>query len=315
MRVGLVGDGDRFDALVALLGQTNTETVLWNYKRQRKKDLPDGVESVPLKEFRDIPLIFVSVTMDEVRDVARSLGDHTTGRHAVVHLCRNLEHKSLKTVSQVLHEEMPTHRYAFLTGPMLREDVLKGLPASGVCATTYDEIMDYVKEVLVSSSFRLYRNHDIRGAELAAAYCRVIAMAAGVASELHLGMSIQSTLFSRGLAEMGRFVAYRGGLERTTFGLSGCANLFIDSAAPGSPDFQIGAEAMKKNIFDHNAVIKKFGTRGKDMMDLVESLAVVLEEQKSLDLHLLETCHLMVSGKMGPAEALIHLMSLPVLND
>lgn len=314
MQVGLVGSGDRFDALVALLNQTNTDVLLWNHDKRKKKDLPKGVKVVPLEELIGVHLIFFSLPIDEVRDVADILGEHLTGRHAIVHLCRNLEHTSLKTISQILAEETPTFRFAHLTGPMNSEDILAGLPASGVCATKFDEIQDYVADVLVTSKFRLYRGNDLLGAEVASAYCRVIAMALGVAAELHLGRSLQSTLYSRGLAEMGRFVEHRGGRERTTFGLAGSANLFVDTMDKGSPDFQIGQEAMQKNLFDSAAVVKKFGSRGKDLLDLVESLAVELKHT-TLNLHILETAHYMVSGQMGPSQAVEHLMSLPTLDD
>ena len=154
--------------------------------------------------------------------------------------------------------------------------------------------------MLVSTRFRLYTSSDIVGAELAAAYCRVIAMACGVLSELGLGHSLQATLFSRGLAEMGRFVAHRGGKERTTFGLAGSGNLFVDIGHDGSEDFRIGAAAMKRNRFDAQTVRSEYGDRGNDLLELIASLSA-LRSNRKLALHLLETCHLMVSGEMDPA--------------
>lgn len=313
--VGIIGTGDKFDALATLLAQTETRVLLYNWDRRPKKELPKGVTVVELDHFRDVPVVFMSLPIERVRPIARELGEHITGRHGVIHLCRNFEHRTLKTVSQILAEETPTRRFGFLTGPILRDDVEAGLPASGVCATVFPELQDFVEECLVSTSFRLYRSDDLLGSEVAAAYCRVIAMAAGVGSELNLGDSLRATLFSRGLAEMGRFVAHRGGRERTTFGISGSANLFIDTAGQGSPDFQIGVGAMRKNAFDEAAVVEEFGTRGRDLLDLIESLAIYLEDAPGLNLHLLETCHLMVSGQMGPADAVRHLMTLPTLDD
>lgn len=314
-KVGIIGIGDRFEALATLLGRTETEVLLYNVGSLKPSELPDGVVDVPLSRFEDVPVVFLSLPIDQVRSVARELGEYLTGRHAVVHLCRNFEHQTLKTVSTILAEETPTRRFGFLTGPMNKDDVEAGRPASGVCATVFPEVQDFVEECLVCTTFRLYRSNDMEGAEVAAAYCRVIAMAAGVASVLDLGDSLRATLFSRGLAEMGRFVAHRAGRERTTFGMSGSANLFIDIAGQGSPDFQIGAGAMRKNAFEPEEVVKEFGPRGKDLLDLIESLAIYLEDAPELDLHLLETCHLMVSGQMGPADAVRHLMSIPTLDD
>jgi glycerol-3-phosphate dehydrogenase (NAD(P)+) len=313
-KVAIVGHGDRFDALAGLLKANGKTPVMWNHDGRGRRRLPKGVELIELEALREHHLIFLSLPINEMRKVARQVGDHITGRHAIVHLARNLEHTSLKTVSELLSEETPTRRMGFLTGPMREEDISQGHAASGVCATVFPEVHELVGEALVSNSFRIYRTHDIVGAELAAAYCRVIAMGCGVLSELGLGHSLQATLFSRGLAEMGRFVAHRGGKERTTFGLAGSGNLFIDITAPGSDDFRIGAAAMRLNKFDRKAVIKEYGSRGTDLLELIESLAA-LRQNKRLALHLLETCHLMVSAEMGPAAAVQHLMSLPTLDD
>lgn len=312
--VAIVGHGDRFDALAGLLAQTGTRPVLWNHEGRGRRRLPQGVDVVDLEDLARTHLIFLSLPINELRAVSRQIGDHITGRHAIVHLSRNLERTTFKTVSEILCEEMPTRRVGFLTGPMRGEDVAQGHAVAGVCASVFPEVHEIVAEVLVSASFRLYRSTDILGAELAAAYCRVIAMACGVLSELGLGHSLQATLFSRGLAEMGRFVAHRGGKERTTFGLAGSGNLFVDIAAPGSDDFKIGAAAMRAKAFDAKAVTKEYGSRGRDLLELVESLAT-LREDKHLALHLLETCASMVSDATGPVEAARHLMTLAILSD
>ncbi len=313
-KVAIVGHGDRFDALAGLLSATGKTPVMWNHDGRARRQLPKGVELIELEELSEHHLIFLSLPISEMRKVARQVGDHITGRHAIVHMARNLEHTSLKTVSELLSEETPTRRMGFLTGPMREEDISQGHAASAVCASVFPEVHRLVDEALVSTSFRIYRTPDIVGAELAAAYCRVIALGCGILSELGLGQSLQATLFSRGLAEMSRFVSYRGGKERTTFGLAGSGNLFIDIALPGSDDFRIGAAAMRKNKFDRKSVIKEYGSRGSDLLDLIESLAT-LRQNKRLSLHLLETCHLMVSAEMGPSAAVQHLMSLPTLDD
>jgi glycerol-3-phosphate dehydrogenase (NAD(P)+) len=312
--ITVVGYGDRFDALIDLFQHTNTDVQIWNHNARKKTKLPKGIRVVPLEALADSPVIFFSLPIEEVRDVARELGTVVTGRHAIVHLCRNLENKTLKTVSEVLREETPTHRFGFLTGPMRHEDISQGMPGSGTCATIFPEVQEVVESALVSRMFRLYRSDDIRGAELAASYCRVIAFACGVASELHLGHSLMATLFSRGLAEMGRFVVHRGGRERTTFGMAGSGNLFMDIAATGSEDFMIGQTVMRANAFDRKALLKEYGPRAKDLFDLVDSLGMLSEDRK-LALHILQTCALIVHGKMLPAEALLHLMTLPVLTD
>ncbi len=315
--VGLVGRGARFQALLALLQRTETPVRIWrpdDVPAELDETIPDGVEEVDAAGMSDVSLIFLSVPMAHVRSVSRRLGDELSGRHAIVHLCRNFELHTLKTVSQVLEEETPTRRFGFLTGPMRSEDVTLGLPAAGVCATHFPEVQDAVEDALVSVGFRLYRSSDLLGAEVAAAYSRVISMGAGVASQMGVGNSLMSTLHARGLAEMSRFVVYRGGYERTTFGMAGSANLHVDTSYPGSPDFRIGAEALEKDEVDPEQIAKDYGSAGRDLLNLTSALGRELE-YAGLDLHILNTCQKMIEGEFKPSDALMYLMSLPTLAD
>lgn len=311
--VALIGDGDRFESLAALLAATGTEVRTWAPKQLGMK-VPRGHKRITVDELADTPLIFLAVPLTSLRELAREIGDVITPRHAVVHACHNLEAGTLKTASEVLLQEMPTRRFGFVSGPMRNADVSRGLPASGVCASRFPEVWDLAESALVHDRFRLYRSRDLTGAEHAAAYSRVIAMAAGVASQLQLGVSIQATLFARGLAEVARWVNNRGGEAHTTFGIAGGANLYLDMADGGSVDFQVGAEAMAKGKLDPVDVRKRFGSTGRDLLDLVESLWEGVRDT-GIQCHILETCHLMVSGKMDPPGAVMHLMTLPTLSD
>lgn len=313
LEVGLVGEGERFAAILALLQANGTPFRVARHPGFKGK-YPAKIEPVEVAELKDTPLVFVAVPMSGLRDVARTLGDALTGRHALVHSCHNVERGSLATASMVLREETPTRRLGFVTGPMRSEEVSKGLPAAGVCASAFPEVWELVESALVHPGFRLYRSEDLRGAEVAAAYARVIAMAAGVACEMKLGQSVMATLFARGLAEVARFVSAHGGHERTTFGLAGSANLQLDTTPPGSPDFRVGQAAMQSGKFDEKDIAKKFGTTGRDLLGLVESLYEGSRGTRT-PTHILDACHKMVSGELDPQEVVVHLMTLPALDD
>ncbi len=313
MNVAVVGEGERFEAIVSLLQATGAEFGVLEHS-QRSEKVRKELTRIDLEDVAGARIVFVAVATSELRDVARALGDVMSGRHCIVHACHNLEPGSLATASNILRQETPTHRIGFLTGPMASEELQKGLPASGVCATRFPELCALVDEYLVHPGFRVYRSSDIEGAELAAAYARVIAMAAGVGYAMNLGLSVQATLFARGLAEVGRFVASRGGSERTTFGIAGSANLHLDTVPPGSVDFRVGGFAHAEGKFDPIAIEKKFGTTARDLLHLVETLWYGVRDEK-FDAHILEACHLMVSGEYEPPQAVAHLMTLPTLDD
>lgn len=312
-RVAVVGAGDRFASLVALLQANDIEMVRW-VPDDFDADDDAGCDQVDLEALAETPVIFLAVPFTTLREVSRTLGDVMTARHAIIHSCHNLESGSLASASQVLVEETPTRRFGFLTGPMRSQDVGAGLPAAGVCASRFPEVWALCEELLVHDRFRLYRSPDIVGAEHAAAYGRVIAMATGVASEMKLGQSVLATLFARGLAEVARWVKLRGAAERTTFGIAGAGNLHLDTSGDGSIDFQVGAAAMREGVFDPVKVRKTFGPTGRDLLDLVTALWDGVQSSQ-MSAHILHTCHLMVSEELGPQEAVAHLMTLPTLAD
>lgn len=313
--VGLVGTGFHFEILLSLLEVTKARVLLWQPGEEghTSEDLPAHVELVSRERMADVPLIFFSVPIDMCRTIARELGDVMSGRQIVVHMSRSLEGGTLKSVSQILHEETPTQRFGFLTGPVLLEDVTAGRPSSAVCASLFPEVHDLVEECLMSPIFRLYRTMDITGAEICAAYARVISLIAGLADALELGTSLKSTLFARGVAEMARFVVFREGFERTAFGLSGVGNLHADTLDDGSPEFQIGrflATHDGEEVGD--AIRDAFGWRGHDLLGLLEALYGVAATAK-LDVHLLAGSYGIVTGRVSVKQAVEKLMDLPAL--
>lgn len=311
MDVALVGTGDRFASILDLVVGPERHVGVVPLDDE---SLPDTVDAIELEQVSDAPLIFLAVPITDLRKVARQVGDVVGARHAIVHAVHNVEAGSLAPPSEILLQEMPTRRFGFLTGPMRLDEIERGLPSSGVCATRFGEVGDLTEEALVSPTFRLYRSTDIRGAEYSAAYARVIAMASGVAHAMSLGRNVQATLFARGLAEVSRFVMSRECEERTVFGIAGSANLHLDTTPPGSPDFQVGIAAMEAGEFDPVDVRKRFGPGGRDLLDLVETLWDGVEAA-GLNAHILETCHRMVAGHLEPPGAVRHLMTLPTLND
>ncbi len=65
---------------------------------------------------------------------------------------------------------------------------------------------------------RLYRTHDVTGAELGGALKNVIAIAAGVVIGAGLGESARAALMTRGYAEMVRLAAGAWGAGRDAGG-------------------------------------------------------------------------------------------------
>ena len=96
---------------------------------------------------------------------------------------------TLARMSEVLAAELPCRRrrIAALSGPNLAPEIARGMPASSVVGATDDAVGERVVAALGGPTFRLYRNRDLVGVELAGALKNIVAIAAGAVEALGLG--------------------------------------------------------------------------------------------------------------------------------
>lgn len=312
-RVGLVGTGPRSEIVAHLLDRSGTEIHLWS-DRSIPDAFPDTTRAVEMVDLTEASLIFVCLPLHRLRDTVRDLGAKLDGRHVLVHTTRSHEYSTLTPISTVFEEETPTRRFGFVTGPMRRHDVLEDRGASAVCASPFPEVVDMVEEALTSRKFRVYRNEDLVGAEAAASYARVIALAYGMGAELGLGDSILATLFARGLDEMSKFVTYQGGYENTTFGLAGAGNLHADTTGEGNVDFDIGRRYVAAGAPKLEKFRDELDVIEDELFDFLRSL-VAQAKRGHLEYHILHALERALFQEKGVETAFDWLMELPNLSE
>lgn len=319
--VGFVGNGISFEVLSHLLNKAGTQILHWQPENNHAissnnttHNLPPNIQPAELAQMAKVPLIFYAVPIHLARETGRQLGDVISGRQIIVHTSNSLEPATLKSISEILKEETPTQRFGFLNGPAEITDIKANKPAALLCASLFPEVHDLVEDSLHSDKLRIYRSNDLTGAEISAAYSRLIAMLAGICHGLDAGTSLQATLFARGIAEISRYVTFRGGYERTAFGLAGAGNLYADTHRQGSKSFQIGEflaiRDQNKQSADPLAIRDQFGTHGQDLLTLLDSLnSATLHAE--LSLHLLRAAYAAAFAQKTPAQAIHDLVTLP----
>lgn len=314
MKVGVVGYSERVSELAQLCKKTKTELHFWEPEDEPRASLPKGVKRVGLEQLSECALIFFCTPASRARMVARVLGEYITGHHVIVHLSRELEPDSNNLLSQVLRQETATHRIGFLTGPFRADDIKAGRSASATLFSRFPEVHGLLQETLVSPTFRVYRSTDLVGAQLAAAYSRVIAFVYGVGLGMKQGTGVGSTLFARGLAEIGRVVAASEGEERTVFGMSGAGNLFADVQEPFSMEVRLGQECVALGSYDVETLSKTFGDTPERFAELVRTVNETCTARR-VSSNICEAALAMVENRLDTISAATHLMTLPVLDE
>ncbi len=127
-----------------------------------------------------------------------------------------------------------------LIGPSHAEEVVirKITVVNSVCED--EEAARFVQTLFANDYFRVYRNTDVIGAELAAATKNVMAIASGMLEGLGEGDNARAALITRGLAEIARFVTFYHGKRETLLGLNGVGDLIVTCSSRLSRNFQAG---------------------------------------------------------------------------
>ena len=254
--IGVIGAGTWGTALAVLLHNNGHETAVWSalpeeieeMKQTRcHKNLPEI--TIPEEIFLTADLetameekdvLIMAVPSVFVRSTAARMKPFLKKGQLVVDVAKGIEERTLKTLSQVIEEELPDAETAILSGPSHAEEVSRGLPTTCVVGAHRRETAEYLQSVFMSPVFRVYTSPDMVGIEVGAALKNVIALAAGIADGLGYGDNTKAALITRGIAEITRLGMKMGGKEQTFVGLSGIGDLIVTCASMHSRNRRAG---------------------------------------------------------------------------
>lgn len=171
----------------------------------------------------------------------RSAGALPAGAPVVV-LTKGVEEGTCELMTDVVRDEVggPVGRIACLSGPNHAEEVSRDLPTAAVAASADLGCASFFQRLFHADRFRVYTSEDVVGVEVCAAYKNVVAIACGIVKGLELGDNTTAVIMTRGLAEMGRLVAARGGSPMTCMGLAGMGDLVATCTSSNSRNQTFG---------------------------------------------------------------------------
>ncbi|MBQ3600295.1 MAG: NAD(P)-dependent glycerol-3-phosphate dehydrogenase, partial [Lachnospiraceae bacterium] len=158
----------------------------------------------------------------------------------IVNVGKGVEEDTLKTLSEILEEELPKAEITVLSGPSHAEEVSKGIPTTVVVGAKRKETAKMIQETFRSNVFRVYISPDIIGIEIGGALKNVIALAAGMNDGLEYGDNTKAALMTRGIAEITRLGVAMGGNKETLSGLSGIGDLIVTCTSNHSRNHNAG---------------------------------------------------------------------------
>lgn len=270
--IGVLGAGTWGTALAILLANNGHNVTIWTKIENEAKLLEESRDNVVNLSGAQLPkdvkitldmketckgkdIVVMAVASPYVRTTANEAKGFIDDGQIIVNVSKGLEDSTLKTLSDVVKEELPMADVAVLSGPSHAEEVSRCVPTTVVVGAESKETARFIQDIFMSEVFRVYTSPDIIGIELGAALKNVIALAAGVVDGLGYGDNTKAALLTRGMAEITRLGIEMGGQMETFAGLSGMGDLFVTCSSEHSRNRMAGyymgqgmsmEDAMKK---------------------------------------------------------------------
>ena len=264
MKVAVIGAGSWGTALANVVAGNGHDACLWARREEVARAVNDGrcnpgylpgaVLSERVTATADVAAaldgadaVLVVTPSKFLRETAESLRAAGIGAEVPVVVCSKGVEASTGFVPVQLFEEIigELERLAALSGPNHAEEIVRGVPAGTVVASSSPETARFFQELLGSEAFRVYTSDDVIGVELCAAFKNVIAIAVGMSYGLGFGDNTAAMLMTRGQAEMSRLVVAVGGEALTCMGLAGTGDLIATCMSRHSRNRAFG-EAFAK---------------------------------------------------------------------
>jgi glycerol-3-phosphate dehydrogenase (NAD(P)+) len=235
MHLSIIGVGNIGGALARVFAaHPEIEIALWDADPARVPNR-GSFESV----VREAEIIFICTPARVVPEVLHKAKGFLKPATLIVSLSKGLQEGGV-TMDVVLENGLPESQpFALLAGPLLAPEVLQGMPARGLVASTYQQA-GILNEVFAHSSVSLDFSSEVSVVALCSVLKNVYALALGIADGLGWGFSAQGALTAQALAEMQALIAHLGHTQ--TVPLLCVADFFATAFSPDSHNHRAGKQ-------------------------------------------------------------------------
>lgn len=264
-RIAIIGGGSWGTALGIVAGRAGHEVRLWsrnaevvesiNLRRENEiylasHQVPESVIATgELSEsLREAELVVLASPSHATRQLLSRMLPDLKPEMIFVSASKGIENETGKRISEVVAEEIgsrfPPH-FVCLSGPSFAKEVAAGHPTAIVAASVNENDSGVVQRELSFANLRIYRSHDVVGAEFGGSVKNVMAIAAGMVVGLGFGSNSVAALITRGLAEVARFATTQGARMETLMGLAGLGDLVLTCTGSLSRNRFVGQELAR----------------------------------------------------------------------
>ena len=318
--IAIIGSGSWGVALATHLAKLGNNIKIWSFDEEEKNiinnekgckflpnlKLPENIYcSLDFREVIEGADFILHVTPSKfTRSIFKQYKQYV-GNKPIIICSKGFEKESLKTLDEVILDEMPNARIGVLSGPSHAEEVSIAIPTVLVIASRDEEIKKEIQDTFMCKNMRIYTSNDIKGVELGGALKNIIAFCAGVAAGIGLGDNTFAALITRGLSELSRLGVALGGEKETFYGLSGLGDLIVTCLSEHSRNRRAGKLIGQGYTLDEAR--EKVGM----VIESIDNIDVAYElgKKNNIEIPIIETAYNVIYNKLDPKTAVQNLMT------
>lgn len=318
--IAIIGSGSWGVALAVYLANQGKKVKIWSFAKEEadlinneKKckflpniTLPEGIECTLSYEeaIKDSEIILHVTPSKFTRSIVKEYKKFVTNQPIII-CSKGFEKDSLKTLDEVIQEEMPEAKIGVLSGPSHAEEVSIGVPTVLVVASKHEDVLEMVQKDFMSKDLRIYTSKDVKGVELGGALKNIIAFCAGTAAGIGLGDNSFAALITRGLTEISRLGIALGGEKDTFYGLSGLGDLIVTCLSEHSRNRKAGKLIGQGKTLEET---KKEVGMTIESIDNIE-VAYELAKINNIEMPIVQMVYDVLYSKLDPKKAVEMLMT------
>lgn len=324
MKIAVIGAGSWGTALAVLAQRCGHDVALWAHDPEVAETIRARHENsvylagVPIADSiaptADLAaavdgsdVVLMATPSHHFRSVLQQIAGVSDGRLRLISSSKGIENDTLLRMSEISAAILGDRLAAFgvISGPSFALEVAKGHPTAAVFAAADTRWSEQMQAALSCASFRLYRNEDVTGVEVAGAMKNVIAIAAGVVEGTGLGANTMAALVTRGLSEIRRLGVAVGGRAETFAGLAGMGDLILTCTGALSRNRSLGVRLGKgeslESILESTRTVAEGVKTTRSARDLAKRVGIEMPITREM--------YGLLYEHVPPADAIRRLMS------
>ena len=256
---------------------------------------------------KDAAVVFIATPSIVFEQIVNRLSQSMEDDAYLISCTKGILDNPFRLLSEVILSRMK-NSVGVLSGPNLAKEIAENKVAGTVIASDNEELLDVVKSILSSKTFKIFSSNDIKGVELAGSLKNIYAIICGMAESLNVGENAIGLILTRSMAEMSRFSVAKGANPVTFLGLSGMGDLVATCMSNLSRNYQLGLNLGK------GMTLLQAKAQVGQVAEGIRTLEVIRNESKRLDIKmpLVESMYNIIKKNASPDSLIKDLINNPI---